>query len=242
MRAVRPALLVLFLAAAPALAADARVAFFIKQLETSKDVRARVQAAAGLGALGDPSAVPALCKAVSDPEDLVKASAAKSLDTIGDISAISCLKAASKPGSAAAAIASALKSLEAAKSTPPRIYVALMPPENKAGLSADDVALLNEQLKARLMRMGAVFAPADETKTAAAKVLKQKKLPGALVMPTVEKYEAGLSLTLVGMTYPDRSLKGQITVKAKAGKPADIIRALVPKALEDAPTEFEWGE
>lgn len=242
MRAVWPVLLVLLVVSSPALAADARFAFWAKQVREAGDPRARVQSAVGLGQLGDVAAVPILCKALSDKEDIVKIAAAKSLDALGDYSALTCLKAAAASGSAKAAIDAAYKSLDAAKSNPPKLYVLVAPPENKAELDPEQMALLQERLKARLVRLGAVFAPDGEPKANATKIMKSKRLQGVMVMTTVEKYGAGLQLTLVGMSYPDKSIKGQITVKASAGKPADIIRVLVPKAVEDAADEFEWGE
>jgi hypothetical protein len=243
MRAVWPVLLVLLVLSTPAVAADARFGFWSKQLATAGDPRVRLQSAVGLGMLGDVAAVPILCKALSDKDDIVKIAAAKSLDAIGDFSAIGCLKAAATPtGGANAAITAAYKSLEAAKTNPPKLYVYVAPTENKADLDTDAMALVQDRLKARLGRMGAIFAPADEPKANATKVMKSKRLQGVMVMTTVEKYGSGLQLTLVGMSYPDKSIKGQITVKASAGKPADIIRALVPKAVEDAAETFEWVE
>lgn len=241
MRAVRPALLVLLLAAAPALGADARFQFLGRQLEKASDPRARAQTALMLGQYGDPAAVPLLCKALSDKEDIVKSSAAKALDALGDFSAIPCLKSAASVSGAHSSIAAALTSLTAAKTNPPKLYVYVAPPENKAGLGEEQMALVQQRLRARLTRLGAVFAPEGESKGAAAKVMKAKRLQGVMIMTTVEKYGGGLSLTLVGMSYPDKSIKGQVTAKASAGKPDDIIRALVPKAVEDAADEFEWG-
>lgn len=242
MRAVRPVLLVLLFVSAPALAADARFTFLGKQLERATDPRARAQTALMLGQYGDPAGVPMLCKALTDKEDIVKVAAAKALDALGDFTAIGCLKTAGASGGAQAAIAAALKSLEKAKSNPPKLYVLVSPPENKAELNEALMTLLQDRIKARLVRLGAVFAPQDEPKATAAKNIKAKRLQGVMVMTTIEKYGSGLSLTLVGMSYPDKSIKGQITVKAPAGQPADIIRALVPKAVEDAADEFEWGE
>jgi hypothetical protein len=42
------------------------------------------------------------------------------------------------------------------------------------------------------------------------------------------------------MTYPDQSLKGTWNVKASGGKPESLIKAMVPRVVEDAAADLEW--
>ncbi|MFL5320642.1 MAG: HEAT repeat domain-containing protein [Myxococcaceae bacterium] len=223
-------------------AADARLQFLGKQLEKATDPRARAQAALMLGQAADPSVLPQLCKALSDKDDVVKAASAKAMDALGELAALDCLKSATGSGDAASAIKTTIANLEKIKNQVPKLYVSLKPPDNAANLPADMIALLEQRLRTKLQRMGAMFAPADEPKSAAQKVLKAKKLKGFMLQTTVEPVgSSGLQLTMVCFSYPENSLKGQVSVKAQGAGPAQLINALAPKAVDDAADEFEWG-
>ena len=69
--------------------------FLSPHLCQDKDCRKRFErearAAAGLGSLGDPSAIPVLVNALNDQDPLVRRSAISSLGSIGDSSALSAL-------------------------------------------------------------------------------------------------------------------------------------------------------
>src|SRR5208283_4273847 len=95
LRARRQSLCALLLLAASGASADAdaRWAFLVRQLTTAQDPRARVQAALTLGATEDPSALAPLCKALGDPEPLVRAAVARSLPSLHDAAALDCLLA-----------------------------------------------------------------------------------------------------------------------------------------------------
>lgn len=222
-------------------AADARITFLGKQLEKATDPRARAQAALMLGQTQDAAAVPVLCKSLSDKDDVVKSASAKALEALGELAALDCLRSVSASGDAASAIKATIASLEKIKNQPPKLYVLVQAPDNRANLSAELIALLQDRLKAKLLKMGAVFAPADEPKANAQKVIKAKKLKGFMLATTVDPLPSGIQLTLVCLSYPDKILKGQISVKAAGGSQADLIKALAPRAVDDAADEFEWG-
>lgn len=234
-----PALVLLSLVIGPlAHAADARFTFLGKQLEKATDPRGRAQAALLLGQTQDPAALPMLCKALSDRDDVVRAASAKALQALGELSAIDCLKTAEQNPS----VKSALAALEAVKNQPPRVYIALQKTDNRANLPADELKLLEDRIRAKLARIGALIAPPDESKAAAQKILKAKKLKGFLLMTTVDAVGPGLSVTLVCFSYPEKVLKGQVSVKAGGAAPPELIKALAPKAVEDAADEFEWND
>src|SRR4051812_45175291 len=119
MRLLPVALLLLSL---PALAqGDTRVAYLTKQLEKGKDPRSRSQAALGLGATDEPEAVRPLCTALGDVSELVRASAAKGLATLRELSGLECLKKHQEPDAATkVAVREAIQALESFKSRAPR--------------------------------------------------------------------------------------------------------------------------
>jgi hypothetical protein len=245
---MRPALALLGLLLVPTLVlakADARLNFLIKRLEKASDSRGRAQAALMLGASGEAVAIPALCNALSDDEDVVRSAAAKALKEIGESEAVDCLKRAlgSARGESRSAIQQALDSFQKQASRQAELYVHLVAiqdlrdsPESSSAKDAE------KKLRARLAKMGVVLAPADENPKQARSVLKTKKLRGYQLMPKLYSLpNGGLRLTLVGLTYPDRALLGEVSLKASGGQPADLLGALVPAALEEAAKTFDWG-
>lgn len=225
----------------PALPTDARLSVLINRLTTAKEPRARLTAALALGPYGDPASVPALCAALSDEEQLVRIASAKALDQIGDITAIGCLERATGAAATTDAIATALSSLKRLREQEPWLYVRLAAVDNRAGLTHYQVALLEDRLKKRLVRKGAILAPADETPAAAAKQLAETKLRGVMVTATVEKYDAGLSLRLAVVSYPEKQSIGHLAFRAKTGPVEAAIQALVPKAVDECTSALGSG-
>jgi hypothetical protein len=224
-------------------AADPRITYLTRQLETGKDPRVKAQAALMLGNTNDPSVLQALCGGMKDGSELVRGAAAKALEQLGDLSAIDCLKVARNDPhpSAKAAISSALAFLEGIKNRKPEFYIALAPVVDKAGVPTDVLKLAEDRLRAKLRIVGAVLAPLNENKTSAWTVIKQKKLKGYLLMPELHSLPGGgIKLHMLCFTYPERALLGEVNVKASGGGPSDLIRALAPKVIDEAVDTFDW--
>jgi hypothetical protein len=243
---MRPTLVLLLVLSASLAQAqtDARVTFLSKQLATAKDPRVRVQAALVLGASQDPAAVTPLCNAMKDPEAVVRSAAAKSLGDLRDSRAVACLSERKKDASADVqlAVAKALELLARPGGKSP-LYVSIDPVVDKSGdLPPDVLKLAEELLKSKLTKMGANFAPPGESKAAALSLIRSKKLKGFLfkvnLQPTATN---GLKIDLLVMTYPEQSIQGSWNVKAAGAKPADLLKLMVPKVVDDAAEDLEWS-
>lgn len=242
---MRLLLVALLLMALPASAqVDSRVAFLSKQLEKGKDPRARSQAALVLGATEEPEAVRPLCAGLKDPSEVVRSSAAKGLATLREMSGLDCLKAHQEADAATlVAVREAIQSLQAFQSRPPRLYVAFEGVKDTTGkLSADLVKATEERLKRRLIQRGAKLAPKKEPKKAAQGVLQKHRISGYRLSAEIQPTESGgLRIALVCLTYPDLSLLGQVDVQAAGAEPADLLKALAPKAIEEVAATFDWS-
>jgi hypothetical protein len=235
----------LMLLAMPSLAqVDARVAFLTKQLEKGKDPRARSQAALVLGATEEPEAVRPLCSGLADPSEVVRAAAAKGLATLRESTGLDCLKKhQEKDAATLVAIREAIKALEEFKARPPRFYVDLLAVKDKTGsLPPELVKITEERLKRRLIQTGALLAPPKEAKKAAQGVLKKHNISGYRFSAEIQNTEGGgLRIAVLCLSYPDLALLGQIDVQAAGAGPADLLKALVPRAIEDLAQTFEWS-
>jgi hypothetical protein len=249
---VRPGIVsFLVLVAAGALAAeDARVTFLSKQLATAKDPRVRAQTALLLGQTGSESAVQPLCAVLKDPEAIVRTAAASGLGEIGTDGAVSCLKAAL--GESDPAVRTAMEKALKAKAGPGtpvepsgsgRLYVHLEPVQDKVGgLSDEAIALAERLVREKLVSLGASFAPPNEDKKAAANLIRAKKLQGyqlrLQLLPGAN--EKALKVEMLIMSYPEQALKGTWNVKAGGAKPESLIKAMVPRVVDDAANDLDW--
>jgi hypothetical protein len=50
----------------------------------------------------------------------------------------------------------------------------------------------------------------------------------------------GLKLEILVMTYPEQSLQGSWNVKASGAKYENLLKAMVPRVIEDASEDLEW--
>jgi hypothetical protein len=242
---MRLLLVLLLWVSLPALAqGDARVAFLTKQLEKGKDPRARSQAALVLGATEEPEAVRPLCTALADESEVVRTAAAKGLATLKELSALDCLKAhKEKDAATQAAIREAIQGLEAFKSRAPRLYVAFQGVKDKTGsLPAELVKATEERLKRRLIHTGALLAPGKEAKKAAQGVLKKHGISGYRLSAEIHSTAGGgLRIAIVCLSYPDLALLGQAEVQASGAPPADLLKVLAPKVIEEVAETLEWS-
>jgi hypothetical protein len=239
---VRPAFLAFVVSFAAFAEEDARVSFLTKQLAGSKDARVRAQTVLLLGQTGADGAVKPLCGALKDGEAVVRAAAASALGDLRSSDAMSCLKSAL--GESDKQVRAALeKALSQAPVTAGALYLQVEPVQDKVGgLSDDLMALADKLMREKLSNYGANIAPTNEDKKSAASLIRVKKLKGyQLRMQLLPgSSEKGLKVEMLIMSYPEQALKGTWNVKAAGGKPESLIKAMVPRVLDDAANDLEW--
>lgn len=226
-------------------AEDPRVALLSKQLATAKDPRNRVQIVVLLGQTRHESAVPYLCSALKDAEPLVRSAAASTLGDMGFPSAAACLKAAlgEWDPSVRAAMEKALQGSQTPALGKGALYVSLEPVQDKVGGLPDGILqLAEEKMREKLQALGATFAPPTEDKKKAAALVRSQELKAYQLRLQLLPGESakGLKVEMLIMTYPDQSLKGTWNVKASGGKPESLIKAMVPRVVDDAAADLEW--
>jgi hypothetical protein len=197
-----------------------------------------------LGATEEPDAVRPLCTGLEDVSELVRASSAKGLATLRESTGLDCLKKHKEADAATmVAMREAIKALEEFKARPPRLYVDFEGVTDKTGtLSAELVKITEERLKRRLIQTGALLAPPKEPKKAAEGVLKKRGISGYRLGAEIQPVEGGgLRIVLVCLSYPDLALLGHVDVHAAGAAPADLLKALVPKAIQEVAQTFEWS-
>lgn len=245
MRFASVALLGSFLSA-NAVAADARVTLLSRQLANTKDPRVRAQTVLLLAQTQSDEAVSPLCASLKDPESIVRAAAANALGDIHTDAALQCLKAAL--GEQDTAVRAAMeKALTPAPAPGPAggLYLNLEPvADNGVGVDSTLLTLAHTVLRSQLTELGATFAPPGEEKKAAQAVIKQKALRGYQVKMQLSPgaTEKQLKVEMLIMTYPDHALQGSWNVKASGGKPESLIKAMVPKVVQDAAGDLNWKQ
>jgi hypothetical protein len=221
---------------------DARVTYLVKQLAGAKDPRVRAQTVLLLGQTGSDSAVAPVCSVLKDSESVVRSAAASALGEIRSEAAIACIKAAmneADPGvRAAMAKAVALGALASGG-----LYLQVEPIQDKVGdLPSNVLALADQLMREKLSSMGANIAPQNEDKKSATNLIRARKLKGfqlrmQLLPGSTDK---GLKVEMLIMSYPEQALKGSWNVKAAGGKQESLIKAMVPRVLDDAAKDLEW--
>lgn len=235
-------LLVLWSVPAWASSIDPRVAYLSRQLRTAQDPRVRAQAALVLGKSEEAAALPALCEGLQDESGVVRGAAARGMEELSELDAIPCLQRALKDRdpSVRTATAKAYKALTGIRDRKAWLYVELRPMKVADTFDAELGPLAEARLKRRLRDLGARWVPPSESKKAAQKVLTQDKLLGVVLMPELVAHgDKGLRMKVLCLSYPDERLLGQVEVKASGGRPVDLVKALVPHAINQMADIFE---
>ncbi len=221
-----------------------RQATLIKQLRQGQEPRARTQAAQGLGSSDDPEAVKPLCAGLKDPEGQVRAAAAQALGKLKEVAGLECLKArkCETDAAAQAAIMTSIQTLLELKNQTPRVYVQLGGVKDKpGGLKPEVVKFAEARMRRKLTQLGAMLAPAKESKAAAQGVLRKHGIHGFRVQAEIHSTESGgLMVRMVCIGYPDQALLGDVEVQASGAKPEDLLKVLAPRIVEEAADTFEW--
>ena len=219
---------------------DPRIAYLARQLATATDPRVRAQAALTLGTTEAPGALGLLCTALEDPVPLVRAAVARSLPELHDLGALECLVAHagdSAPDSQGE-IRRALAVLRKVKEHAPTVDVWVDPVRDPSTPPLGEV--LCGEARAHLVKRLAWAGARSETVEAASKRVGPAA-PAYLLQPTLLRGEAGaVVLAGVCLTWPGKQILGEVRVTGRGGTPRDLVRALVPRLVQDAASTFEW--
>jgi hypothetical protein len=125
--------------------------------------------------------------------------------------------------------------------SPSQLYIVLAPVSDVgARLDPGLLQLLEDGMRERLGAMGGVLSAEDKSKPIV--LVRGKHHKRYYVQIKVERAsDRGLKMSLLCFTYPVRSLLGEVNVQAQGGKPAALIRALAPKAIDEAADTFRWN-
>ena len=232
-----------------------RTGYLVRMLQTSDTFRVRVQAAISLGRLEvSPQIVAGLTAGLRDEHPGVRTACATSLERLGDPGGLSALQAVRRDTNRGArrAIRSAIRTLErAARSAPPdtptpsgdaRFYVGVGAPGNQAAVDRRTLQAATEFLRSHVQTLdGVELAPEQESRTAAQRILRQRRLAGFYVdssIVRVEDADGGTRavVSVIVNTYPGRDMRailnGAATVRGASG--ADATRTAVQAALRSA--------
>jgi hypothetical protein len=87
-----------------------------------------------------------------------------------------------------------------------------------------------------------LLAPAKESKKAAKGILKKHGISGYRLSAEIQKTDGGgLKIAILCLSYPELALLGQVDVAASGAGPEDLLKALIPKAIQDVAQTFEWS-
>ncbi|HVP62814.1 MAG TPA: HEAT repeat domain-containing protein [Myxococcaceae bacterium] len=220
--------------------ADPRLTFLARQLGTAADPRARAQAALTLGTTEAPGALAPLCAALADPVPLVRAAVARSLPELHDLGALECLAAhAADPApDSQGEIRRALALLRKVKERTPTVDVWVDPVGDPSSPPLGE--LLCGEARARLVKR-LTWSGARSDAVESAPKTAGRGTPAYLLQPTLLRADGGaLVMAAVCLTWPSKQILGEVRVKGSGGAPMDLIRALVPRLVQDAASTFEW--
>jgi hypothetical protein len=220
---------------------DPRVAFLARQLGSATDPRVRAQAALTLGTTEATGARSLLCAALTDPIPLVRVAAARALPELHELEALDCLlaRAGDPVPEVQAEVERSLGRLREVKARAPTVAVwvdGVRDPSDPP-LGPELCAETQARLVTRLTWAGAKSGVVK----AATKTPPVRSLPAYLLKPTLLRNERGVELAAVCLTWPKKQILGEVRVRGSGGAPPDLIRALVPRLLDDAARTFEWN-
>ena len=220
---------------------DPRLVFLARQLGTATDPRVRAQAALTLGATEAPGALGPLCAALADPEALVRSAVARALPELHDFGALECLTAhtAETAPEAQAEIDRARVLLRRVKERRTTVDVWVDPVRDPSSPPLGE-ALCGEARTRLVKRLTWSGARSDAVESAP-KVAAKRGTPAFLLQPTLLRGDGGaLVMAAVCLTWPSKQILGEVRVKGSGGTPLDLVRALVPRLIQDAASTFEW--
>ena len=245
--------LVFVLASAPVGHAQ-RTGYLVRMLRESDTFRVRVQAAVSLGRVeAEESVVQALGAALRDEHPAVRTAAASSLERLADPEALDALRAArrDRDSGVRAAVRRAISALERVARTRPRdtgetagarFYVGVGEPGNPANVNASLLRVAQSFLREQVAALpGVSLAPANESNSAARRVLSQRNLAGFYIDSSIVRIERNgqgtrAVVSVVVNTYPGRDMRAILNGAATVPGATDdgATRAAIEGALRGA--------
>lgn len=222
---------------------DARVTFLVKQLAGAKDVRLRTQTVQLLGKTGSDAAVSPVCALLKDSDAILRSAAASALGEIRSEAAIACVKAAMGNENDSSVRTAMTKAVSQGAVASGALYLQVEPIQDKIGdLPSNVMALADQLMREKISAMGGVIAPPNEDKKSAESLIRARKLKGFQLRLQLlpGSSDKGLKVEMLIMSYPEQALKGSWNVKAAGGKQESLIKAMVPRVLDDAAKDLEW--
>ena len=220
---------------------DPRLALLARQLSSATDPRVRAQAALTLGTTEATGARGVLCAALADPVPLVRVAAARALPELHELEALDCLLAHSgdpEPPVEAEVQRSVARLREVKTRTPTvAVWVDGVRDPSTPPLGPELCAETQARLVTRLTWAGARSGVAKAAKGSS----HPRAVPAFLLKPTLLRSERGVELAAVCLTWPSKQILGEVRVRGSGGAPPDLVRALVPRLLDDAARTFEWN-
>ncbi|HZJ53183.1 MAG TPA: HEAT repeat domain-containing protein [Myxococcaceae bacterium] len=219
---------------------DPRIVFLSRQLGTATDPRVRAQAALTLGTTEAPGALGPLCAALDDPEPLVRSAVARSLPELRDLGALDCLTAhaGDTAPEAQAEILRGLAMLLQVKERKRTVDVWVETVRDPGSPPLGE-ALCGEARSRLVKRLTWSGARSDVVESAPR--TRPRGTPAFLLQPTLVRADGGaLVMAAVCLTWPSKQILGEVRVKGSGGAPMDLIRALVPRLIQDAASTFDW--
>jgi hypothetical protein len=217
---------------APDVRADARVDYLIRTLHHSDNARTRVQAALALSHVThDAVAVDALIRALRDKQPAVRAAAASSLQTMGDLRAVEALGPLQRDVDpmvrrAAASSIARLRSLQVppprqpapSQGIQPTHYIAVAKAASKVNVPSRVLERVRNAISEELQQVqGVQIAPDGETLAQATKRLKGQSLVGyhigssiVNVTPT-NGQDLRVQVSIVISSYPGMSIRAMLS-------------------------------
>jgi hypothetical protein len=200
----------------------------------------RAQTAMVLAGTGSPQAAVPLCKLFKDADALVRTAAANALGDLKVAEGQGCLKDAQNDKDAGVK-AAVVRALAAGVVKPGSLYVNIEQIADKVGgLPPDVMKLADSLLREKLKGIGAGISPPGEEKKTAASLVKSRQLKGYQLRVQLLPNGAGLKLEMLVLTYPDQTLQGTFNVKASGGAQDKLLKAMVPRVVDDAAAELQW--
>jgi hypothetical protein len=111
-------------------------------------------------------------------------------------------------------------------------------------LGAQVEAAAARELRAALQSTpGVMLAPADESREAASEALRRGNLRGYQLSVSLKGGPGRtLSMNVLSLTYPERTLLQEVAVGAQGGDPESLVRLLAPMAVERTAQMLDWSQ
>ena len=235
-----------------AAAAGTDTSRLIRSLETSDDFRVRAQAALALGGSKSRDAVNPLCKALSDENSTVRASAAAAIGRL-HLGGEECLEQQGKAEKSATVTSAIKKAIAQLRAEPEpeftshtMYYVAVGKITDNTGRAAGEVVNIVKKAVRDAADANSAIALAPGTENAAQatkRLTAHKGVKGLCLLPRVGAPQYSdktlkLKVEVAYLTYPGKALLGMMGIPLTAtgvrGKDRDIEDQLIVAAIERA--------